>query len=141
MKNKCPCCNIKFIKYRSNQIYCSKKCRKKEEKRRSTKRKRTVKYKECLSCGKQFKTHTTPKNNKRYCAKKCRIKHQDIKYLEKRKVRLKAQRKIKILKNQLCEHCKKEKATDRHHEDYSKPLEIIFLCKKCHTKLHKKLKS
>lgn len=31
-----------------------------------------------------------------------------------------------------------DKNTQAHHEDYSKPLQIIWLCKNCHENLHKK---
>ena len=34
-----------------------------------------------------------------------------------------------------CEICG-EPAVDRHHEDYSKPLEVIHLCEACHAKKH-----
>lgn len=30
------------------------------------------------------------------------------------------------------EVCKKFKAVDRHHNDYSKPFKVKFLCHKCH---------
>jgi transposase len=46
---------------------------------------------------------------------------------------------INIPKNQLCEICNKNKAKEKHHEDYSKPLEIKFLCVSCHQKLHREL--
>lgn len=36
------------------------------------------------------------------------------------------------LPDKKCPICNKRKVQDRHHEDYSKPLEIIFVCKKCH---------
>lgn len=36
----------------------------------------------------------------------------------------------------LCEICGKKKA-DAHHEDYTKPLDVIWLCKKHHSELHK----
>jgi len=36
----------------------------------------------------------------------------------------------------LCENCNINKADQRHHPDYSKPLEVILLCKKCHTAIH-----
>ena len=39
--------------------------------------------------------------------------------------------KIKIPKNQICQICNKNLAVERHHDDYSKPLEITFVCKKC----------
>jgi hypothetical protein len=50
-----------------------------------------------------------------------------------------AHRNIKIPKNQLCETCNKRKAKHKHHEDYNKPLDIKFLCIKCHRELHRKI--
>jgi hypothetical protein len=35
-----------------------------------------------------------------------------------------------------CSKCGKEKFTVMHHEDYSKPLDVVFLCRSCHGKLH-----
>ena len=49
----------------------------------------------------------------------------------------------KIIKPTICEHCKKEfpiKDIDGHHPDYSKPLEVIWLCKSCHKILHVNLR-
>lgn len=43
---------------------------------------------------------------------------------------------ITIPKNQICVICKKEKAINKHHEDYNKPLEVIFCCNSCHSKLN-----
>lgn len=40
------------------------------------------------------------------------------------------------LKIGLCLICGSEKA-EMHHEDYEKPLEIIWLCRKCHLEYHK----
>lgn len=38
-----------------------------------------------------------------------------------------------------CEHCgKSDGRLDAHHPDYSKPLAVIFLCRSCHTRLHKR---
>jgi len=60
---------------------------------------------------------------------------------EKIKAENEANRKIKIPKNQLCEICKKKSATDKHHQDYSKPLKVKFLCSGCHQRLHREVKN
>ncbi len=44
-------------------------------------------------------------------------------------------KKIKIPENQICQICNINKATLRHHPDYSKPLKVIFSCNKCHGRL------
>ena len=51
-------------------------------------------------------------------------------------------RKIKsgIIKRGTCEICQKENAQG-HHPDYSKPLEVVWLCQKHHQELHNKLRS
>lgn len=36
-----------------------------------------------------------------------------------------------------CSQCHKLCKPQAHHEDYSKPFEIIWLCSVCHTKLHR----
>ena len=38
-----------------------------------------------------------------------------------------------------CEGCFQEKFVHGHHEDYSKLLDVDWLCIKCHTELHKDL--
>ncbi len=38
-----------------------------------------------------------------------------------------------------CEHCFREGLAEGHHPDYDKPLEVIWLCRGCHTELHNEL--
>jgi len=40
-----------------------------------------------------------------------------------------------LLEAQPCQECGASKA-EKHHEDYSKPLDVIWLCKACHCRLH-----
>jgi len=49
------------------------------------------------------------------------------------KARNKSDRFIKIPERKLCEECKVNLVVEKHHEDYNKPLEVVFLCRKCHT--------
>ena len=58
---------------------------------------------------------------------------------EKQKARMAlftAQQYGRIIKPKICQGCFKKKELEGHHEDYSKPLEVVWLCIKCHAKLH-----
>lgn len=64
------------------------------------------------------------------------------KYPEKfvaRKAVYGAIRSGKLKKRNSCEICHNG-PTQGHHEDYAKPLDIIWLCSRCHTTLHKQYK-
>lgn len=43
----------------------------------------------------------------------------------------------KIIRPNLCGACKRRRRIVAHHEDYSKPLDVIWLCDCCHNNLHK----
>lgn len=45
----------------------------------------------------------------------------------------------KIIKPKKCTVCFKSKKIQAHHEDYTKPLDIIWLCIECHRNTHKNL--
>lgn len=47
----------------------------------------------------------------------------------------------KIKKPEKCEHCKLNNKLEAHHKDYSKPLEVEWVCKSCHVKADKLLKN
>jgi hypothetical protein len=36
-----------------------------------------------------------------------------------------------------CEACDTKTKTEAHHNNYNKPLEIVWLCKPCHMKYHR----
>jgi hypothetical protein len=50
----------------------------------------------------------------------------------------KRQNKLKILP---CLICHSKENIVAHHPDYNKPLEVIWLCQKCHQRLHGNLKA
>ena len=55
----------------------------------------------------------------------------------KYKIYVKIRNKSRYIKNKkdICELCG-TKGTEKHHPDYSKPMEVQFLCKKCHVRIH-----
>lgn len=45
----------------------------------------------------------------------------------------------RVVKPKRCEHCKKSRQRlEGHHEDYSRPLLVLWVCRKCHAKIHRK---
>lgn len=45
----------------------------------------------------------------------------------------------KIRKGTVCKRCNTLKRIQAHHEDYSKPLEVIWLCVRCHGARHREI--
>jgi hypothetical protein len=43
-----------------------------------------------------------------------------------------------LIRPSKCSECLKECKPEAHHEDYMKPLDIIWLCRSCHGKAHRK---
>lgn len=73
------------------------------------------------------------------------IKARMEKYPQRLNERLKARRRVTQalkqgkLERKPCTHCGAKKA-HAHHHDYSKPLDVQWLCQKCHSKEHRRLK-
>lgn len=61
----------------------------------------------------------------------------------KRLASLMVNRAIKAgrLKRQSCEKCGSAVRVHGHHDDYYKPLEVRWLCSKCHAKLHREIEN
>ena len=104
--------------------------------------------KECKSALKRkyAQTDACKKSNRKYKQGdkgKAAAKKHDLsrrkKYPQKYKARYKVANAIKRdwLIPQPCEKCGSTKKTEGHHEDYDKPLETIWLCKKHRRELHR----
>ena len=66
------------------------------------------------------------------------IKHRQ-KFPEKRKAQIIVMNAIKsgkLIRPDSCIICEKKCIPEGHHPDYSKPLEVIWVCKQCHTDYH-----
>jgi hypothetical protein len=61
-----------------------------------------------------------------------------VKYFAHKEV-FRALRDNKLTKRNSCEICLSNKNIIGHHHDYTEPLDIVWLCKVCHSLLHKKI--
>ena len=109
-------------------------------------------FKKCSVCKEvkalsQFNIDRTDKGGIRAQCKTCQYKVQQQRYYQEgSKIRAKwkardAYKTGKLQKPSCCQRCGKNKLLDRHHPNYSKPLKVIWVCRKCHIWLHSSLKS
>lgn len=81
-----------------------------------------------------------------------RIKEQDLARVAKRNYNAPeliavqalnhAIRKGVVVRPKVCERCGKTHAKiNGHHSDYSKPLEVIWVCPQCHADIHREARS
>lgn len=110
----------------------------------------------CDYCGKEYYIYKSnyAQSKRHFCSQECYQKYRSEKLPheeqnaygrghtpEERKLRKKVRiiwnhyRRDKKIKNQPCEICGCDKS-EAHHDDYSKPLEVRWLCRKCHRHLH-----
>lgn len=114
-------------------------------------------YEDCVNCGKKLTG-----SQRKFCSKKCLDEYWRKQYAhpykpimtkklikirekyknnvggirEKKKAQRIAMKKYPSLKGIKCQVCKEKPAVHRHHEDYDKPLDILFVCWECHGKIH-----
>jgi len=72
---------------------------------------------------------------RRYQKKYLSIEENKTKKNARQRVRY-AIRTGKLTKPAVCQECKVLKAIDAHHDDYSKALEVKWLCHGCHSLVH-----
>jgi hypothetical protein len=126
IKKKCLQCNKKFgvIPSDKNRKYCSSICfqasRLTKEEIAERKRLYDLKYN-------KSDTH------KKACLKWCREHPERVRIAQRTAWAYKTGK----IKWQPCEVCKIKINLQKHHPDYTKPLKIKWLCRKCHTELHK----
>lgn len=67
------------------------------------------------------------------------VRRSTVKHMGKHLARLRLNHAVSTGKVEKlpCKVCGRDKA-EGHHEDYSKPLDVIWLCRQCHADTHKK---
>lgn len=83
------------------------------------------------SCNSQYRQSTISdgKAQKRYAKHK---RHRTAVY----RIVYEAKQEGLISEPDQCEYCKEKKSLQAHHPDHSKPLDVIWLCQKCHGRFH-----
>lgn len=114
----------------------------------------------CLRCNNEFKTY--PSQIKlgwgKYCSVSCGSSHApkpkrtDEGWRKKRSIKRKGEWRFKdrareavtralktglLVKAPCCNYCERKVRLDAHHFDYTKPYDVIWLCRKCHLKEHR----
>ena len=95
------------------------------------------------------KYHQTPNgkiaakkaNDKRQQTQKCKetVDRYNLKFPERRKAAYAAMYAVrtgKLIRPDRCSVCDKTCVPQGHHPDYSKPLEVIWVCHNCHVAIH-----
>ncbi len=96
-------------------------------------------YYNCRDCNtkraKRYRMTQKGRENINKNARKSYLKHK-----ERHSARAKLNNALnlgKIIKPRCCLYCTESKI-EAHHEDYSKPFEVVWLCRKHHADLHRK---
>lgn len=125
--------------------YCSRKCG-------GLSRRRRVK-RECKVCGKEFEALVSKDRwgKGRYCSHSCVTTHtwngkshkkvpgsEELKSKAHHTLNLAVRRGVLVRPSQ-CAYCGEQKPVVGHHDDYTKPLNVIWLCRKCHLQRHREL--
>lgn len=127
---KCKHCGTPFKKIKWNQVNCSKICQWKEIHRRKRKKRNEARR----------KNHQKHKGESEY---KKRATERSLAYYYRNKWKELARGKVikavlsgKLIRPTQCSNCEKQCKPEGHHNDYNKPLEVIWLCKQCHENIH-----
>ena len=132
----CESCGQVFQGDRASQKFCSLACR-------ITAKKYTGGPKRCPDCGVEHQPRPWQIKARTYTCQPCRIKR-TVAWrkrvpvpVEKQRARTKLQTAVRWsgLTRQPCATCGEQKV-EAHHDDYSRPLDVVWLCGKHHRMRH-----
>jgi len=83
---------------------------------------------------KKYRQSEKGKVNGRLKSKRYHQRHK-LQFMVRRKVRTALANGI-LSKPDKCEICHQAISLNGHHEDYQKPLEVMWLCPRCHNNIH-----
>lgn len=128
----CRICGSRF-EGRSAQVLCSDPCRKKD---------RPQTFRDCENCGSRF--GPVPRLSRRFCTYACKAsamrtgrRYRWVSTPEATAAHLQVRyaiRRGEISRPKKCEKCGTRCKPDAAHSDYGRPLDVRWLCKRCHVK-------
>lgn len=135
-------------KYKNDSIYRKKERLRQREKYKNNsvlREKRRLRAKERYKSDSEFRKKIV-ESTKRYKELHPNyVKDKTKKYKQKYPEREKAKKLVrtavlkgKLIKPDKCSKCGNKGKVEAHHENYSKPLEVVWLCKKCHSNIKTK---
>lgn len=146
---QCRSCQAPFEPRREGvpQVYCSIRCRQdaRNERDRAKAREKSLRVIVCETCGVPVETRFP---RQRFCSETCFNRHDEMKqrrrrYQTEHDDRVSAHRKVNkalrtgdLVRPDVCNRCGQEARLDAHHEDYSRPLDVEWLCRTCHRRHH-----
>lgn len=76
--------------------------------------------------------------------RRTRPKHRDLSALERKRANARSYlnvyvRRGKVMRPDRCSRCKRVGPVHGHHHDYDKPLDVTWLCPRCHQQEHQML--
>ena len=97
---------------------------------------------ECARCHGPMPVQTTGGSRKRYCSTTCKDSDRDPVKLASRLALKTAVNRGEIVRPDSCQRCGKSEALiEGHHHDYAKPLDVQWLCPKCHAATHMEMRA
>ena len=135
MTRHCKICGKELVSGHGNIKYCGDVCR--IEGLRAKHRKfmwsKIDKYREYHAKHKRCSRKKNPEHAKFMDKKAKSDRIEQVKAINKINQKV---RSGKIQKPTACESCNAEIRLEAHHEDYSKPYDVMWLCKLCHEARH-----
>lgn len=96
---------------------------------------------QCRACARALARRWAQENPDRNCAKAARVRKQNPEMVKAHSAVSNAIRRGDLVRPGCCSSCGVADRIEAHHPDYSKPLEVEWLCQTCHTEAHREARN
>lgn len=128
-------CANEFVSKHKRHYYCCDVCKYTHYNKTGTHKEAMLKFNKSEKGKARYRKYLQTENGKKKNAEKS--KRQRERNYEKCTARIKASRVFKVPGKCSVDGC--DNIGEKHHPDYNRPLDIVYLCKLHHVKLHQEL--